>query len=232
MLEPAGPGLWYADGGTVSFHGFDYPTRMVVIRLADGGLWLWSPVEMTPALESAVRALGRVRHIVSPNRLHYLFLEEWHRTFPDAKLWGTGQTIARCRSLHFAGTLTDIAPPGWRGEIDQFCFDNSPIMDEVIFFHRASRTAIIADLSQTFSRAFLERHWPWWIRPFAKLSGMTEGKGHPPLDYRLSFRHRKDARPKIRALIAEGARQVIPAHGTIVREGGEQFLRQAFSWLL
>jgi hypothetical protein len=40
MLEPLGSNLWFADGGVVSFKGFDYPTRMVVVRLADGGLWL------------------------------------------------------------------------------------------------------------------------------------------------------------------------------------------------
>jgi len=73
MLEPLGQDLWFADGGIVSFKGFDYPTRMVIVRLADGGLWLWSPVEKTAALEQEVRALGPVRHIVSPNSLHYLF---------------------------------------------------------------------------------------------------------------------------------------------------------------
>ena len=46
MLEQLGPDLWTADGGIVSFFGFDYPTRMVVVRLADGGLWFWSPIEL------------------------------------------------------------------------------------------------------------------------------------------------------------------------------------------
>lgn len=38
MLKPLGSTLWIADGGIVSFKGFDYPTRMAVVRLADGGL--------------------------------------------------------------------------------------------------------------------------------------------------------------------------------------------------
>lgn len=80
MLEPLGANLWFADGGVVSFKGFDYPTRMVVVRLADGELWLWSPVERTTALEDEVRALGSVRHIVSPDKLHYLFLGEWQNS--------------------------------------------------------------------------------------------------------------------------------------------------------
>jgi hypothetical protein len=232
VLEPLGPDLWFADGGIVSFNGFAYPTRMAVVRLAGGGLWLWSPIEKTVTLENDVRALGPVRHIISPNNLHYLFLKEWQAAFPAAKLWGTQATVTKCADLTFSGRLTDVAPSDWRGQIDQFHFANSPFVQEMIFFHRASRTAIIADLSQTFSQAFLETHWPWWLRSIARLSKMVEGWGHPPIDYRISFRHRASARPKIRALIEEHPEHVLLAHGEVVRSNGEAFLLRAFSWLL
>jgi hypothetical protein len=232
MLESLGSDLWVADGGIVSFHGFDYPTRMVIVRLAEGGLWLWSPIEKNTEVESAVRALGPVRHIVSPNKLHYLFLGEWQAEFPNAKLWGTASTIAKCPALNFAGTLADDPPIDWAGQIDQAYFTNSPCMDELIFFHRNSRTAIIADLSQTFSVAFLKLHWPWWMRPIARLSKMIEGWGYPPIDYRITFRHRGRARPKIDALIEKHPEHVVVAHGEVVRKDGEAFMRHAFSWLL
>lgn len=232
MLEPLGHNLWFANGGIVSFNGFDYPTRMAVVRLADGTLWLWSPVQKTAALEGEIQALGPVRHIVSPNKLHYLFLAEWKAAFPDARLWGTAATIAKCKGLHFAGALADHPPPDWKGQIDQFYFSNSPFLDELIFFHRASRTAIIADLSQTLSEAFLRRHWPWWMRSVARFSKMVEGKGYPPIDYRISFRRRATARPKIRALIEEHPEHVLVAHGELVRSGGDLFLKRAFAWLL
>lgn len=232
MLEPLGRDLWFANGGIVSFNGFDYPTRMVVVRLADGGLWLWSPVEKSASLSEQVRELGPVKHIVSPNKLHYLFLTEWHASYPDAKLWATASTIAKCTELHFDGKLADAAPPAWRGQIDQFYFTNSPFLDELIFFHRASRTAIIADLSQTFSEQFLRRHWPWWLRGIARLSKMVEGTGFPPIDYRVSFRDRASARPKVRALIEEHPEHVVVAHGEVIRVGGDLALRRAFGWLL
>lgn len=147
-------------------------------------------------------------------------------------MWGTASTIAKCKKLNFHGALADEPPAPWLGQIDQFYFTNSAFMDELIFYHRTSRTAIIADLSQTFSEAFLVRHWPWWLRPIARISKMTEGWGHPPFDYRTSFRHRDTARPKIRALIDAHPERVVVAHGEIVRRDGEAFLRRAFSWLL
>ena len=68
MLEPFGPSLYVAEGPTVSFFGFPYPTRMAVARLADANVWVWSPVALTPELADAVNAIGPVRHIVSPTR--------------------------------------------------------------------------------------------------------------------------------------------------------------------
>ena len=99
MLERLGPELWVADGGNVSFFGYAYPTRMAMVRLESGDLWVWSPIALDAALEAEVRALGPVRQLVSPNKLHHLFLAAWHDRFPEAKLWGTASTIARSAHL-------------------------------------------------------------------------------------------------------------------------------------
>jgi hypothetical protein len=232
LLEPLGPELWVADGGIVSFFGFDYPTRMAVVRLDDGGLWLWSPVALSRELEAEVRALGPVRHLVSPNKIHHLFLAQWSAKFPDAKLWGTASTVARFPELRFAGALGDDPPADWAGQIEQYHFDNSRFHDELILFHRTSRTAIIADLSQPFSEAFLRAHWPFWLRWLARRVGMVEGRGYAPIEVRATFRHRDDARAKMQALIAEGPECVVVAHGEIARSNGAAYLRRAFAWLL
>ena len=205
---------------------------MAVVRLDEGGLWLWSPIALSVEIEKEIRALGPVRHLVSPNKLHHLFLAAWKAKFPDAKLWGTASTVARFGKLEFAGALTDDPPPYWAGQIDQYHFDNSRFLDEVAFFHRKSRTAIVADLSQPFSEAFLKRHWPFWLRWIARRVGMVEGRGYPPVELRLTFRHRAAARAKVRALIDEQPERVVVAHGQIVSSGGADFLRRAFAWLL
>ena len=67
MLEEWGPSLWIAEGPTVSFMTFPYPTRMVVARLSDGSAWAWSPIALTPELAGAVEAIGPLREIVAPN---------------------------------------------------------------------------------------------------------------------------------------------------------------------
>ena len=65
MLEQVHDALWVAEGEIVSFFGFPYPTRSVVARLANGDLWVWSPIKLTGDLRTEVDRLGRVRHLVS-----------------------------------------------------------------------------------------------------------------------------------------------------------------------
>ncbi|QLC23283.1 DUF4336 domain-containing protein [Parasphingopyxis sp. CP4] len=232
MLDPLGANIWLADGGIVDFYGFAYPTRMAIIRLDIGDLWIWSPVALTEELAGAVNALGPVKHLVSPNKIHHLFLSEWQAAYPEAQLWGPESTVTKREDLTFAGSLTDDAPPAWQGQIDQYLFTNSKFLEEVAFFHRASSTVIFADLSENFSAAFLEKHWSWWQRPIARLWSIVEGKGYAPLELRATFRNRQTARAKLHDLIAADPRRVVMAHGEIAREDGADYLRQAFAWLL
>jgi hypothetical protein len=126
--------LWLAEGETVSFYGFAYPTRSVIVRLAENRLWVWSPIRLRDELRSDIERLGPVAHLVPPNKLRHLHLAQWKSAYPAAKLWGPQSTVARCRELEFAGALSGASPPEWCDDIDQAWFRGSFAMDEVDFF--------------------------------------------------------------------------------------------------
>jgi len=231
LLEKISDDLWLCEGGTVDFFGFPYPTRSVVVRLTNGDLWVWSPVRLTPALKAEVDTLGPVKHLVSPNKIHHLYLQEWQDAFADAKLWGPASTLRKRGDLTFEPALNDEAPAAWRGEIDQAWFRGSFAMDEMVFFHRASRTAILADLSENFSAAFMMSHWKPWQRAIARIWKITEGQGFAPLEWRLSFWRRSLARRALQKLLSWAPERVIMAHGEWQRSDGSTYLRRAFSWL-
>src|SRR5215469_5158890 len=114
MSEPLlqfGPEIWMADGPVTSFHGFAYSTRMAVIRLSDGSLFVWSPVALSDSLGAAVNALGSVRHIVSPNALHHLFLGDWKSAYPAARLYASPSLCSKRRDLTFDAELGDEPEP-------------------------------------------------------------------------------------------------------------------------
>ncbi|MCG7533934.1 DUF4336 domain-containing protein [Pseudoalteromonas sp. OOF1S-7] len=51
-----------------------FTTRMTIVRLPCGGLWVHSPICLTPGLREQVDALGPVTYLVAPNHLHHLFM--------------------------------------------------------------------------------------------------------------------------------------------------------------
>ena len=97
---------------------------------------MWSPIELSAGLLADLTRIGAVSHLVSPNRLHHLFLLQWHERFPQAQLWGPAATIAKRPDLKFEPALTDQQPTAWRSEIDQVWFRGSPLFDERAFFHK------------------------------------------------------------------------------------------------
>ena len=230
-LEPVGDSIWLAEGEIVNFYGFPYPTRSVVVRLANDDLWIWSPVALVQKLADEVNACGRVRHLVSPNKLHHLYMRDWKIAYPDAVLWGPESTIQKRKDLKFEDALTDLSPPAWHDEIDQAWFRGSKAMDEVVFFHRRSGTAIIADLSENFGDEFLHTYWSWPKRVLAKACKLTVGYGYAPVELRWTWFDRKPARDALNRLISWGPKQVIMAHGEWQKESGKEYIEQAFAWL-
>jgi hypothetical protein len=230
MLEQIHDALWVSEGEIVSFFGIAYPTRSVIARLENGDLWLWSPVKLTAGLHTEVDRLGPVRHLVSPNKLHHLYLQDWKAAYPEAQLWGPQTTMKKRPDLTFREALKDSPPPEWLGDIDHAWFRGSFAMDEIVFFHRPSATAIIADLIQTFSDHFLREHWGWW-RFLARLDGLTQDQACAPLEWRLSFLNRAPARRARDKVLSWNCRRVIVAHGEWPRANGNAFLAKSFRWL-
>lgn len=223
--------IWLAEGDLVNFFGFPYPTRSIIVRLDNGSLWVWSPIRLSAELRRQVDALGPVAHLISPNKLHHLFLQDWLDAYPQTRLWGPATSIKKRPDLAFQEPLTDTAPPDWAGEIDQVWFRGNPFIDEIEFFHRASATAMITDLSQNFNHDFLAKHWGGWKHVLARVWKITTDAGYAPLEVRLSFFNRKAAREAVQAMLTWKADRVIVAHGDPVLNDGGAYLARAFHWL-
>jgi len=209
MLQEFGPSLFSAEGPTVSFFGFPYPTRMAVARLSDGSVWVWSPVALTGELEKEVQSIGPVRYIVSPNKIHHLFLHEWTDRWPEAGPLRTArprQEKTRYSFLYSTRGRTQLvrAP-----EIDQAVFSGSIAMEEVAFFHRASRTAIIGNLIQRHSASKMSG----WKGEVVRLDGLVGEDGSTPREWRASFLRRAPARAARKKVLGWNANQLLIAHG-------------------
>jgi len=211
----------------VSFLGFAYPTRMAVVRLADGGLWLWSPVALGAELERELRGLGEVKWIVTPNKLHHLFLDAWLAGWPTARCFAPPGLAVRRKDLRFDAELGDAPDAGWAGEIDQVVVRGSAFMEEVLFFHRESSTCLVGDL--------IQRHDPrslrGWKRVLMQLDALTGPAGSTPREWRASFFGRQPARAALRTALAWSPERLIIAHGACAQSGGSAVLETGLRWI-
>jgi hypothetical protein len=227
-MREFGRDIWIADGPEVAVAGFHYPTRMAVIRLADGGLFVWSPIRLSDDLRAAVDALGRVAHIVAPNSLHHLFLAEWQRAYPGARLYAAPGLRKKRRDLAFDAELGDAPVADWAGEIDQVAMLGNLITTEIVFFHRASGTSLFTDLLQQIAADRLSG----WRAVVAKLDLMTGPEPAVPRKFRLAFVGRRKARVALEQILGWPVEKVLMAHGTPVERDAPAFLRRAFRWLV
>lgn len=227
LLHEFAPDLWTAEGPVVSFFGFAYPTRMGLIRLSNGALFIWSPIALAPALKREVDAIGPVRFLVSPNRLHHLFLAEWKSAYPQARLYASPGLRNKRRDLAFDGELGDAPEPEWAAEIDQAPVHGS-FMTEVEFFHRASHTALFTDLIQNFPPDWFKG----WRGIVARLDGICAPHPGAPREWRASFLNRGAACAALQRILAWPIERVLIAHGDLVTADGAAFVRRAFGWLL
>ena len=220
--------IWIADGPPVNFYSFAYSVRMTIIKLDDGRLFVHSPINPIEDMMREVDELGEVAFLISPNKIHHLYLGDWHKLYPQAKLYASPGLKRKRSDLDFDFELTDVPDPAWAGQIDQIVFKGSRVMEEVLFFHRRSRTLILADLLENFDPTWFTG-WQKWM---ALAIGIVAPGGKAPLDYRLSFFGGKTkARKSLATVKSWKPENIIIAHGACFKGNGEIELERAFDWI-
>lgn len=73
MLERIDDDLWCATHRFTAW-GLPISSRMTVVRLPGGDLWLHSPIPIGAELRRELEALGRVAYLVAPSKTHWLFM--------------------------------------------------------------------------------------------------------------------------------------------------------------
>jgi len=207
------------------FLGIRVGARMTVVRLADGSLFLHSPVALDETLRKDLDALGPVRWVVAPNKFHHLFIAPYRDAYPDARLYAAPGLREKRSHLPFDAELSDLAPPEWKDQIDQQILHGMPQINEVAFLHRASRTLILTDAA---FNVFEVESLPTQL--FFRLMGVYKRFGASKL-YRRMVRDPVATRRAIDTILRWNFERIIVSHGIVLQRGGPRMLRAAWSWL-
>ncbi len=232
--ELLGPDIGIVDGPLEYFTTagvrlpLPFSTRMTVVRLKNGDLFLHSPIAFEITLAGRLQSMGRIRHLVSPNQFHYANIGEWSRAFPDAVTWASPGARARARArgigVQFQRGLGAQAPDEWRDAIEQTVVPGG-IFGETVFFHKLSKTVILADTILNLELDKLRQPW----RFAAWLTGMCQLFFGMRLPLLLQ---RRKTRAVVEKMLSWRPECIILSHGRCFEANAGMVLRRIFAWAL
>jgi hypothetical protein len=223
-LTEIAPGLWIAEE-PLRYLGFEVGRRMVVTRLAGGGLLIHSPARLSAELRTALDRLGDVRFVVPASELHgHLYMEQYRAAYPQVKLFAAPGLDRKRKDLRFAGLLSDAPEPEWRADLAQMAFEGWRRLHEIEFFHPKTRTLITGDLCFNFG--------PGITRLFAQ--GRIRRRLGPSTECRVLglVRDRKAVGRSLERILQWDFDRIIPGHGELVHTGGKDAFEKSFARLL
>jgi hypothetical protein len=205
-----------------------FTTRMTVVRLSNGDLFLHSPIKFDARLAEELQGVGRVRHLVSPNQFHYAHVGEWAKAFPDTITWASPRVRQRARARHvdvdFKRDLEASPPEEWHREIDQLLFPGG-YFKEFIFFHKASRTLILTDVIINIELDKISEPW----RTATKLTGMYYPRGQIFFGMRLPLLvQRRKAKAAIGSIHSWQPQRIVLSHGRCFDADADKVIRRIF----
>ncbi|KAG2035942.1 hypothetical protein BDR03DRAFT_899034 [Suillus americanus] len=202
--------------------------RSTAIKLQQGGVWVLASTPLTQDTRNKIDELGEVKYIIGADAVHHLFLGEFKRAYPNAKLIGVEGAIGNIsdKSLQFDG-LWGRDPPGtnygFEDEI-KHCYFSGFRNKDVAFLHTPSKSLIEADLllnlpaneqySKSSSSAYGNIKPDSWIHRAIIKSTTIDAKAM-----------RRDA-----TTVANwDFDQIIPCHGDVIETDGNKMWRALYN---
>ncbi|CAB9525354.1 expressed unknown protein (Partial), partial [Seminavis robusta] len=143
------------------------PLRMTIVKLSDGGLFVYDPIAATAEclelVNEIVKEHGPIRHIVlgSVALEHKAYSGVFAQKFPEATIWlqkgqysfpsnlpdsFLGFPVGRTKSMP---SSPEEAPPEWNKDFDFLSLgpfiSRDGAFGETVFFHRDTKTLLVTD---------------------------------------------------------------------------------------
>ncbi|KAL3471011.1 beta-lactamase-like protein [Aspergillus californicus] len=235
------------------FGHFKFGGRGTLVRMSSGSIAVFSPVNLTPAVQDTVTSLGgKVKYIAALDLEHHLHLTTWKNAFPEAEiiapegLWEKRQSHPEFKDTPFKYIMRESnKDQGWKisEEFDkdfevEYVYGHGS--REVVFLHKPSCTLIEADLM--FNLPAREQ--------YSKTGGSaTAGiltkivkpllSTNPPATwqkrfawYILSSGNRNAFSESMKKIDKWEFNRLIPCHGDVIESGAKGVFRTVFEWFL
>ncbi|KAF4978344.1 hypothetical protein FZEAL_5242 [Fusarium zealandicum] len=230
--------------------------RGTLVKLTSGSLAVFSPVALTDATKAKVNEMGGdVRYIVALDFEHHIFISEWAKEYPSAKLIGPeGLPEKRAKTegdpkigkeefavIFKKDTKRQIRiDPTFDADFEYEYVDGHANL-EIVFFYKPDRVLIQADLlfnlppteqyskvpeEETPGDGFLGRMFAGAQNPSGDAKWMKRFNWHVIAKDRASF---NDSMERI---VQWDFVTMIPCHGDVMEGNGKEIFQKVFEWHL
>ena len=219
--------------------------------MSSGALAVFSPTALTAEVRESVNGLGgNVAYLAALDFEHHVFLGEWHKAFPSAKVLGP-EGLAEKRAtqkneavpFHSAFTESNKSSMAIDEAFDrdfEYEYVGGHGNKELVFNFKPERTMIEADLmfnlpaTEQYSRSGAKATDGFLTRLFGGIMSTT---GDAVWQKRfLWYVASSKARPSFDGSIQRIAKwdfdRIIPCHGDVIETGGKAVFNKVFAWHL
>ena len=229
--------------------------------MSSGDITVLSPIPLSEPVKKAVADLcqtgkgdGVVKYIGLMNRLHHVYADDWAAAYPNAKFIGTESLVTNRKEQGYteldmpyvftsSPSGNQSVPPNDLPEDFTQDFDTEfmtgHLLQELVYFHKASRSLVQADLLYNFP--FREQYSKTATDPskggFANRAmswAWKKRRGWLPYDEGIVFNAENEAWTRsMRRIYHEwDFDRIIPCHGDVIETNGKELFRSVFKkWL-
>lgn len=203
------------------FFGIDFGRNVTLLRLSDGRVIVHSTAPFTEKDVAAIQAFGEPAWLVEASLLHETFANEGRAALPGLPY------LAPCGFKETSGVATqplDPPPSDWAGEVEVLRIEGTR-KNEHVFFHRQSRTLVVADLFFSFPA-----ETQGWTRFFARrIMGLPPSLFGLSRFFRMLISDQQALERSTARMVQWDFERVVVAHRTPLETGAKKAVESAFA---
>ena len=215
----------------IRFGGLDLFSRMTLVRLNNGKLWVHSPCQLDAQLKSEIDRLGEVAYILAPGNFHHLYVSDLQSHYPDAETFLCPGLEKKRQDLKFDWILGNHPDPRWNSEFYQVAIQGARIISEVAFVHIKTRTLILVDLLENIGDDYTHEAGLllkfWWKVVFKM---WNNPKAAP--EYQLGWGDKDVVKKGLEKILSWDFDRIILAHGNLIESNAKAVLIKAWENVL
>lgn len=215
----------------IRFAGMDLFSRMTIVKLSDGKLWVHSPSKVDAELKAHLDELGEVTYIIAPGNYHHLNVSHFQSAFPNAETYLCPGLESKRADLEFDWILGNRCDPRWKNEFEQVVIHGTRIINEVAFFHQSTKTLILVDLIENIGDDYTHEAGLllqfWWK---AVLNMWNNPKAAP--EYQLGWGDKAVVKKSLNRILDWDFEKIILAHGNLIENDAHAVATKAWENVL